>query len=74
MTGCGVSREATIADYGLVLSGELDDGDWMLYVAAATDAAGASGLSVAEVLFDPGPGYARRFGGMRHAGVDVVGQ
>jgi N-methylhydantoinase B len=73
MTVRGVSREAVIADTGVVLTGALDDDDSMLYVAAATDAARASGPAPAEVLPDRGPGYARLFGGVSYADVEVVG-
>jgi hypothetical protein len=72
MTVRGVSREAVIADNGVVLTGQLDDADSMLYLAAATDAARASGLVPAEVFSHWGPGYARRFGGVSYAVVDVV--
>jgi hypothetical protein len=61
-----------IADNGAVLTGELDD-DSMLYVAAATGSARASGPALAEVFSDWGPGYARLFGGVSYADVDVVG-
>ena len=56
----------------MVLTGELDD-DSMLYVATATGAARASGPALAEVFSDLGPGYARFFGGVSYADVDVVG-
>ena len=41
MTVRGVSREAAIADYGVVLTGEPDE-DLVSYDAAATDAARAT--------------------------------
>ena len=69
----GVSREAVIADNGVVLTGELDVDDSMLYVAAASDAARASGPAPAEVFSDWGPGCARLFGGVSCAEVEVVG-
>jgi N-methylhydantoinase B len=72
MTVRGVSREAVIADNGVVLTGELDD-DSMLYAVAATSAASVSGPAPAEVLSDWGPGYARLFGGVSYADVEVVG-
>src|ERR1035437_8467838 len=59
MTVLGVSREAAIADYGVVLTGEPDE-DLVSYDAAATDAARATRPALAEVFFDRGPGYARR--------------
>jgi N-methylhydantoinase B len=68
----GVSREAAIADYGVVLTGRLDD-DLVSYDAAATDAARATRPALAEGLFDRGPGRARLCGGVWHADVDVVG-
>ena len=45
----------------------------MLCVSAGRDAACASGPTPAEVFSDWGPGYARLFGGVSHAEVDVVG-
>jgi len=72
MTARGVSREAAIADYGVVLTGRLDD-DLVSYDAAATDAARAPRLALAEVFFDRGPGDARLSGGVSCAGVDAVG-
>jgi N-methylhydantoinase B len=68
----GVSREAAIADYGVVLTGKLDD-DLVSYDAAATDAARATRPAQAEALFDRGPGHARRCGGAGYADVAVVG-
>jgi N-methylhydantoinase B len=72
MTVCGVSREAAIADYGVVLTGEPDE-DLVSCDAAATDAARATRLALAEVFFGRGPGYARLCGGVSYADVDVVG-
>jgi|tagenome__1003787_1003787.scaffolds.fasta_scaffold19379751_1 N-methylhydantoinase B len=72
MTVRGVPRGAVIADNGVVLTGELEV-DSMLYVAAATGTARASGPVPAEVSSDWGPGYARLFGGVSYADVDVVG-
>ena len=66
------SREAAIADYGVVLTGEPDE-DLVSYDAAATDAARATRPALAEVLFDRGPGRARLCGGVWYADVDVVG-
>jgi hypothetical protein len=68
----GVSREAAIADYGVVLTGRLDD-DLVSYDVAATDAARATRSALAEVLFARGPGQARLCGGVSYADVDVVG-
>ena len=45
----GVSREAAIADYGVVLTGELDH-DVESHDAAATDAARTSRPAPAQVL------------------------
>jgi hypothetical protein len=73
MTGHGVSREAVIADNGAVLTGELDNDDSMLNIAAATDAARAAGPPPAEVFSDWGPGDARLFGDVSYGDVDVVG-
>ena len=72
MTVRGVSREAAIADYGVVLTGEPDE-DLVSYDAAATDAARATRPALAEVFFDRGPGYARLSGGVSYADVDAVG-
>jgi hypothetical protein len=57
----------------MVPIGELDDHDSRLYVAAATDAARVWGPGPAEVFPDCGSGYARLFGGVSYADVDVVG-
>ena len=70
MTVRGVSREAAIAHYGVVLTPEPDE-DLVSYDAAATDAAPRSAL--AEAFFDRGPGYARLSGGVSYADVDAVG-
>lgn len=67
----GVSREAAIADDGVVLSGELDH-DLVAHDAAATDAARASGPAPAEVFIDRGPGYVRLPGLVSLADVDMV--
>ena len=72
MTVRGVSREAAIADYGVVLTGEPDE-DLVSYDAAATDAARAARPALAEVFFDRGPGYSRLSGGVSYADVDAVG-
>jgi 2-methylisocitrate lyase-like PEP mutase family enzyme len=66
MTVRGVSREAAIADYGVVLTGEPDE-DLVSYDAAATDAARATRPALAEVFFDRGPGYSRLSGGVSYA-------
>jgi N-methylhydantoinase B len=72
MTARGVSREAAIADYGVVLTGETDE-DMVSYDAAATDAARTTRPALAEVFFDRGPGDARLSGGVSYADVDAVG-
>lgn len=72
MTVCRVSREAGIADYGVVLTGELDDGP-LSYNGAAMDAARASRPALVEVFFDWGSGCVRLSGDVSHADVDVVG-
>ena len=72
MTVRGVSREAAITDYGVVLTGEPDE-DLVSYDAAATVAARATRPALAEVFFDRGPGYARLCGGVSYADVDAVG-
>jgi hypothetical protein len=70
-TGSGEASYKPIANNGVVLTGALDDS--MLYVAATTGAARASGLALAEVFSHSGPGYARLFGGVSYTDVDVVG-
>ncbi len=56
----GVSREAAIADDGVVLPDEMDH-DMVSYDAATTDAARAS-RPPAEVFLDRAPGYVRLSG------------
>jgi len=72
MTVRGVSREAAIADYGVVLTGEQDE-DLVSCDAAATDAGRATRPALAEALLDRGFGYARLSGGVSYADVDAVG-
>jgi N-methylhydantoinase B len=71
MTLRGVSREAAIADNGVVLTGEWDDDS--LSDEAATDAARTSRPTPAETFVDRGPGYPQLCGGVSSVGVDVVG-
>ena len=66
-----MSREAGIADDGVVLTGELDH-DLVSHDAAATDAAGASRPALAEVFFDQGPGHVRLSGPVSSADVGMV--
>jgi N-methylhydantoinase B len=66
-----VSPEAALADYGVVLSGSLDD-DSLAYDDAATASERAARPASSEVFFDRGPGYARLSGGADHADVDVL--
>jgi hypothetical protein len=66
-----VSREAGIADDGVVLTGELDH-NVESHVAAATDAAAASRTAPAEELFDHGPGCVRLSGLVSSADVGMV--
>jgi N-methylhydantoinase B len=65
-----VSREAALATYGVVLTG--DDLDELGHDAAATAAERGSRAGGAAAFFDRGPGYARLSGGADHADVDVV--
>jgi N-methylhydantoinase B len=65
-----VSREAAIADDGVVLTGE-PGGDLVSYDAAATDAARATRPALAEVFFGRGRGYAGLSGGLSYADADV---
>ena len=71
MTVRGVSREAAIADDGVVLTAELDH-DLVSHDAAATDAARASRQAPAEVSLDRGPGYVRLSGRVSFTDVDMV--
>jgi hypothetical protein len=72
MTVLGVSREAAIADYGVVVTGEPDE-DSVSYDSAPTDAARATGPALAGVFFDRGPGHARLCGGVSYVGDGAVG-
>ena len=67
-----MAREAAIADYGVVLTGELDD-DSPSHDAATTKAARTSRPGPAGVFFDLGPRYARLPCVASYADVDVVG-
>jgi len=66
-----VSAEAALADYGVVLTGSLDD-DTLSHDATATTAERASRPAPTDVFFDRGPGYARLSGGAAHADVDLL--
>ena len=66
-----VSPEAALADYGVVLTGSLDD-DSLSFDEAATRADRASRPPASAAFFDRGPGYARLSGGAGHADVDVI--
>jgi N-methylhydantoinase B len=69
---CKVSREAALAEYGVVLTGSADDGpDDLGHDATATDEARASARASREpgAFFDRGPGY-RRLSGSKSAEVD----
>jgi N-methylhydantoinase B len=72
MTVRGVSREAAIADHGVVLTGAPDE-DLVSYDTAAMDAARATRPAPAEVFFDRGTGYVRLSGGVSYADPDAVG-
>ena len=65
-----VSPAAALADYGVVLTGSVDD-DSLGYDEAATARERAS-REPADVFFDRGPGYARLSGGAVAADVDRV--
>lgn len=71
MTVCWVSRGAGIVDYGMVLTGKLDD-DSLSFNAAAMDAAHASGLALAELFSDRRAGCRRLSGDLSCADLDVV--
>ncbi len=64
-----VSPEAALADYGVVLTGSVDD-DTLAHDAAATATERASRPAPPEAFFDRGPGYARLSGGAASAAVD----
>ncbi|GAA1532310.1 hydantoinase B/oxoprolinase family protein [Nocardioides humi] len=68
-----VSPEAALADYGVVLTGSLDD-DTLGYDAAATatERAGRPAPVEDDVFFDRGPGYSTLSGGAAAAAVDVL--
>ncbi|WGY03258.1 hydantoinase B/oxoprolinase family protein [Nocardioides sp. QY071] len=68
-----VSPEAALADYGVVLTGSLDD-DTLGYDADATTAERASRPVPAadDAFFDRGPGYGALAGGATAAAVDVL--
>ncbi|GGO78563.1 hydantoinase B/oxoprolinase family protein [Nocardioides deserti] len=66
-----VSTEAALADYGVVLTGSVDD-DTLSYDAEATAAerAGRPAPEVEDAFFDRGPGYGTLAGGAASAQVD----
>ncbi|AIY19779.2 N-methylhydantoinase B [Pimelobacter simplex] len=68
-----VSAEAALADYGVVLTGSLDD-DTLGYDAAATatERAGRPAPAEDDVFFDRGPGYGTLSGGATAAAVDTL--
>jgi N-methylhydantoinase B len=72
MTVRWVSRETAIADYGVVITVELDD-DSLSQGGAANDPARASRPAPAEDIYVRGPGCACLSGEVLHAGVEVVG-
>ena len=71
-----VSAEAASADYGVVLTGEIDalDEDGLWFDTAATEAERSMRRAARgeEPFFDRGPGYARLSGGAAAADVDWV--
>jgi hypothetical protein len=72
MTVRGVSGEAGIADYGVVIIGDLDD-DWLSCDGASNDATRPSRPALAEVISVRGSAYACLSGDVPHAEVEVVG-
>jgi len=66
-----VSPEAALADYGVILTGSLED-DTLGYDEQATAAERASRPAPSEAFFDRGPGYARLAAGAAYAEVDLV--
>lgn len=67
-----VSAAAALADYGVVLTGDLDDGTLGFDTGATTaERAGRAAWSRDDdAFFDRGPGYATLAGGAAHADVD----
>src|SRR5215203_3767532 len=63
-----VSPEAALGDYGVVLTGSLDD-DSLSYDEAATTAERGARPAPSEAFFDRGPGYARLADGAAYAEV-----
>ncbi len=66
-----VSPGAALADYGVVLTGSVED-DSLSYDAAATAAERSARPAPDPAFFDRGPGYARLAGGASHADVDTL--
>nr|MDQ6934670.1 hydantoinase B/oxoprolinase family protein [Actinomycetota bacterium] len=66
-----VSPVAASAEYGVVLTGSLED-DSLGYDEAATVAQRAAQSVAPEAFFDRGPGYARLAGGAPYPEVDVL--
>ena len=64
-----VSPAAALADYGVVLTGDIGD-DNLSYDAAATAAERSSRPAPSEAFFDRGPGYATLASGAPSAEVD----
>jgi N-methylhydantoinase B len=64
-----VSPDAALADYGVVLTGSLED-DSLGFDAGATEAERAGRPAASEAFFDRGPGYARLADGAAAADVD----
>jgi cytidylate kinase len=69
---CRLSREAGIADHGVMLTGKLDD-ETLSYNGAAMDAARASRLTLAGVFLNEGSGCVRLSGNASYADVNRVG-
>jgi N-methylhydantoinase B len=70
-----VSTEAALMDYGVVLSGSVDDDTLGFDVEATAQAREAQRAARgAEPFFDRGPGFARLSGGAESAEVDSQGQ
>jgi N-methylhydantoinase B len=66
-----VSPAAALADYGVVLTGDIGD-DNLSYDAAATEAERSSRPAPSEAFFDRGPGYAALADGALSAQVDFL--
>jgi len=66
-----VSAEAALHDYGVVLTGSLDD-DTLSYNPLATETERVSRTGEDTAFFDRGPSYGTLAAGAEYAAVDLV--